>query len=204
MQFINMIRKTILFIVFYIFFAAVIKAQDPIDLSDDYVVYGVIIDGDTILISNIEEVIIFPKPKFKTRREWRKYYRLIRHVKKVYPLVKTAGETYDSIAANLLSMPTKKEQKIYVKQMEKEITAKYEGAIRKLTITQGKILLKLIDREIGETSYDLLKELKGSFTAFFWQTIARIFGQNLKIEFDAEGKDKLLDEIMILIENGQL
>jgi hypothetical protein len=103
-----------------------------------------------------------------------------------------------------MTLNTEKERRKYLNEVEKGIMAEYEDDIRRLTITQGKILLKLIDREIGETSYELLKELKGSFTAFFWQAIARIFGQNLKVEFDAEGEDWLINEIMILLENGQL
>ncbi len=181
-----------------------LRAQDSLNLSDDHVVYRVLIDGDTLLVSSIEEVIIFSRPKFKSRRQWRKYYRLVRHIKKVYPLAKMAGNKYDSISAHLMSMQTDKQRRIYIKLIEKDLMTEYEDDIRKLTITQGKILLKLIDREIGETSFDVLKELKGSFSAFFWQTLSRIFGQNLKSEFDPEGEDKLINEIMILIETGQL
>lgn len=178
--------------------------QDSIVLTDDFVLYRVIQDGDTILVSHIEEVHIYPRPKFKSRREWRKYYRLVRNVKKVYPYAKMAGAKYDTVASHLLSLKTEKEQKQYIKQVEKEIVDEYEDDLKKLTITQGRILLKLIDRETGETSYELLKELKGSFNAFFWQTLARIFGHNLKSEFDPEGEDKLLDEIMTLIEAGAI
>ena len=115
-----------------------------------------------------------------------------------------AGAEYDTVAKHMLTLNTERERRQYINQVEKEILDEYEGDLKKLTITQGRILLKLIDREIGETSYDLLKELKGTFSAFFWQTLARIFGHNLKSEFDPEGEDKLLNEIVILIENGQL
>jgi hypothetical protein len=115
-----------------------------------------------------------------------------------------AGAKYDTVAARLASLKTEKEQRQYIKQVEQEIVDEYEDDLKKLTITQGRILLKLIDRETGETSYELLKELKGSFNAFFWQTLARIFGHNLKSEFDPEGEDKLLDEIMSLIEAGAI
>ena len=104
----------------------------------------------------------------------------------------------------MMSLKTEREQRQYIKQVEAEIMDKYEDDLKGLNITQGRILLKLIDRETGETSYELLKELKGSFSAVFWQTLARIFGNNLKSEFDPEGEDKLLNEIMILMENGQL
>ncbi|MBN2522391.1 MAG: DUF4294 domain-containing protein [Bacteroidales bacterium] len=197
-------KRISIFFVFCFLFAFMIKAQDYSELTNENVFHIVVIEGDTIYISSIDEVIIFPKPKFNSKRQWRKYYRLIKHIKKVYPLVKAAGEKYDSISAKMMSLSTEKQKRIYIKLAEKEIMEEYEDDIRNLTITQGRILLKLIDREIGETSYDLLKELKSSFTAFFWQTIARIFGQNLKSEFDAEGEDRLINEIMILMENGQL
>ena len=108
------------------------------------------------------------------------------------------------MSAHLLTLKTEKDKRAYIKQVEREIHEEFEGDLKKLTITQGRILLKLIDREVGETSYDLLKEFKGTFSAFFWQTLARIFGHDLKSEFDPEGEDILLNEIVILIENGQL
>jgi hypothetical protein len=115
-----------------------------------------------------------------------------------------AGKKYDEVSEHMLSLTTERERREYIKQVEAEIMDEYEDDLKKLSITQGRILLKLIDREIGETSYDLLKELKGTFSAVFWQALARIFGNNLKSEFDPNGEDKLLNEIMILLENGQL
>jgi pyruvate dehydrogenase complex dehydrogenase (E1) component len=82
--------------------------------------------------------------------------------------------------------------------------AEFEDDLTKLTITQGRLLIKLIDRETGNTSFDLVKELRGSFSAFFWQAIARLFGSNLKSTFDKDGEDKLIDQILVLIDNGQL
>lgn len=180
------------------------KGQDTIDLSNADVLYQLILDDDTLLVSSIEEVHIYSKPQFDNRRDWRKYYKLVRNVKKVYPYAKYAGVQYDTIALHMLSLPTEKERRKYIKEVESEIMSEYEGELKKLTISQGRILLKLIDREIGETSYDLLKDLKGKFSAFFWQTLARIFGHNLKSEFDPDGEDKLLNEIILLIEAGQL
>ena len=198
-------RKLFIGILLFFLFSGLCKSQDTLTLSEANVLYGVITEeGDTLLLSYIDPIHVFPGHKFSSRREWRRYHRLVRNVKKVYPYAKMAGAKYDTVANRMLSMETEKERKKYIKQVEAEILDEYEDDLKKLTITQGRILLKLVDREIGETSYDLLKELKGSFTAFFWQTIARIFGNNLKSEFDPEGEDKLLNEIVILIENGQL
>ena len=97
-----------------------------------------------------------------------------------------------------------KKRKEFINEAEKELRNQFEDELKGLTITQGRILIKLIDRETGETSYELVKELKGSFSAVLWQTVARIFGSNLKSEFDPEGEDKLINEIVMLIEAGQL
>ena len=197
----------LLIAVFIIFLVNAVKAQDTIQLHKDdatYVLYGVIIDGDTLLLSSIDEVYIFPLRKFKSKRDLRRYRRLIRNVKKAYPYAKLAKAKLDEIEANFVKLKTEKARKDYIKQVEKEIKYEYEDELKKLTITQGRILIKLIDRETGETSYELVKQLRGSFSAFFWQALARLFGSNLKTEFDAQGEDKLINEIVILIENGQL
>jgi len=197
-------KYSLLLIVLLAFVPDIQGQQDSLILTDDNILYRVIVDGDTILVSHIEEVHIFSRPKFKTRREWRRYYRLVKNVKKVYPYAKMAGAKYDSVATHLASLETEREQRKYIKQVEQEIVDEYEDDLKKLTVTQGRILLKLIDRETGETSYELLRELKGTFNAFFWQTLARIFGHNLRSEFDPEVEDKLLEEIMILLEAGAL
>ncbi len=196
--------RFLIILVFSLSWCLTSTGQDTLTISEDDLLYGIIIDGDTILLSTIDEVIVFREPKFESKREWRRYHKLVKNVKKVYPYAKMAGEKYDTLSAVLMALETEREKKEFIKQVEKEIHEEFEGELRKLTITQGRILLKLIDREVGETSYDLLKELKGAFKAFFWQTLARLFGHNLKSEFDPEGEDFLLNEIVILIENGQL
>jgi hypothetical protein len=199
-----MIRKALPIVFLITCYLPFTKAQDTVLLPGTTLLYGIILDGDTILYSQIEEIYIFRTPKFENKRDWRRYHRLVRNVKVVFPYAKMAGEKYDSVEAHFMTLHTEKEKKAYIKQVEQEIMDEYEDDLKGLTITQGRILLKLIDREVGETSYDLLKEFKGFFSAFFWQTLARIFGHNLKSEFDPEIEDKLLNEIVILIENGQL
>jgi hypothetical protein len=184
---------------------SILKAQDTINLIGDHELYLVIQkNGDTILTSNIKEVVIYPKPKFSSKRDQRRYDRLYRNVLRVYPYAKMAGNEYRIISAHLLTLKTEKERKAYIDQVEKEIKDKYEDDLKELTITQGRILLKLIDRETGETSYDILKDYKNSFSAIFWQALARIFGHNLKSEFEPEGEDKLINEILLQIENSKI
>jgi len=99
-------------------------------------------------------------------------------------------------------MKTEREKREYIAKVEKELINQYEKELTKLTISQGKMLIKLIDRETGLTSYELVKELKGGFSATFWQGIARIFGSNLKLKFDPQGEDKILNELIFLYEQG--
>jgi hypothetical protein len=196
-------QRTI-FIISIVLIPILSKAQDTIATAGNNVLYGLVIDGDTIFVSTIKEVYILPVRKFKSKRDMRRYSRLVRNVKRVYPYAKLAKRKYDEVSAKLATLETEKQKRAYMNQVEDEIKIEFEGELKKLTISQGIILIKLIDREIGETSYDLLKELKGNFSAFFWQALARIFGHNLKSNFDANGDDKLINEIVMLIENGQL
>jgi hypothetical protein len=197
-------KKLILYISCSFVLTAISKSQDTIPITDDHIVQGIIIGSDTVLISRIEPVHIYRRPTFDSRRDWRRYRRLVHNVKKVYPYAKMAGEKYDIVSQHLLTLKTERERKKYIDQVEQEIKDEFEGDLKRLTITQGRILLKLIDREVGETSYVLLKDFKGNFSAFFWQALARIFGHNLKSEFDPEGEDELLNEIVLMIESGQL
>lgn len=196
--------KKLFYISVFLLSPLLVFGQDTIDVMGGQVLYGLVVDGDTILVSTIKEVYVLPMHKFETKREMRKYRRLVRNIKVVLPYAKLAKKKYDEVVDNLEKLETEKEKKEYMKQVEEELKDEFEEDLKKLTVTQGRILLKLLDREIGETSYDLLKEFRGTFSAFFWQTLARIFGHNLKSEFDPEGEDRLLNEIVMLIENGQL
>lgn len=201
----DVMRKLLLFLLlaFPGFYA--LKSQDTIRYEKgNIVLYGIILDGDTLLMSSIDEVYIFPRRRFSSEWDYRKYQRLIRNVKKAYPYARLAKTKFDEVNAHFATLKSEKAKKAYIKQVEKEIKDQFEDELKKLTITQGRILIKLIDREVGETSYDLVKELRGSFSAFFWQTVARLFGSNLKNRFDAEGEDKLMNEIVIMIERGVL
>jgi hypothetical protein len=193
---------------FFILFISVLinnaKANDTLDYSKVDTLPVIIQNGDTIYVSEIPEIIIQNPPSFQSQRNNRRYERLIRNVKIVYPYAKMAGAKYKEVTAHMITLKTEKEKKAYLKEVEKEIMSQYEDELKHLTVTQGRILLKLIDREIGETSFDLLKDLKGSFTAIFWQTLARIFGHNLKSEFDPTGEDMLLNDILLQIDAGQL
>jgi hypothetical protein len=182
-----------------------VTAQDTIRLKlGDYPVYGIVQNGDTTYMSVIEEAVIQPRKHKAAARDLRQYRRLIYNVKTVYPYAKLAGVKFGEVSTHLQTLKTGKEQREYIKQVEQDILKQYEADLKNLSITQGRILIKLIDRETNKTSYEVVKDLRGSFQAAFWQAIARIFGSNLKTEFDPEGEDMMLNEIMIMIEKGQL
>jgi hypothetical protein len=182
----------------------VIRPDSIPTTGDIYVARAVIIDGDTIWVAELDEIYIFPTKKFKNRWEYRRYTRLIYNVKKAYPWAKLAGEKLAEVEAEMLLLETEKEQREYIKKIEDELLGEYTDDLKKLTITQGRILIKLVDRETGDTSYELVRELRGKLSAVFWQALARLFGSNLKSEYDAYGEDRLIEEIIILIEAGQL
>lgn len=165
------------------------------------VVKGTVYEGDTIPVVDLKEVIVFSWGVM-TKKAERQLTRLMKNVKVVYPYAKLAGiklVEYEDVLANVES---NKERRQIMKQVEKEIEAEYGQELRDLTITQGKILLKLIDRETGNSSYDLVSDLRGEFLAVFYQAFARLFTYDLKVKYDPKGEDKDIEMIIMLIESG--
>jgi hypothetical protein len=197
-----------LIITFLIFSLATLNAQKLIDdstaIKDFNVLNQIFRDGDTLLHSTIKEVSVYPEPQFSSRRDLRRYERLIYNIKIVHPYAVMAADMLNELNQTFTELKTERERQQFVKQVERKLMNEFEDELKSLTITQGRLLIKLIDRETGNTSYELLRELRGSFSAFFWQAVARLFGSNLKTTFDADGEDKLIDQIIILMENGQI
>lgn len=155
--------------------------------------------GDSIATVHILPVYVFDRPA-----DLRRYRRLVDAVKKVYPIAKIARAKMADMEKVLCSLPTKKEQKAYIKRVYNEIKAEYTPVLKRMTRTQGKVLLKLIDRETEYTAYEVLREFRGGFIAGFWQGVSRIFGQNLKAEYDREGEDRIIEQIVLYYEAGLL
>lgn len=153
---------------------------------------------------SIATVHMMPLYKYNRGIDARRYYRLIRTVKKVYPLAQIARNEMANMEAELRQIPTLKEQKEFVKGVEKRIVEQYTPLIKRMTLYEGKILCKLIDRETEFTAYEVIKEFRGRFVAGFWQGIARIFGNNLKLEYEREGDDKIMEQIVLYHEAGLL
>lgn len=171
--------------------------------EEDPVITRAVVEGsDTLPVIDLPEVRVYEKRDFEYLYLKRRYRRMIRNIKKAYPYARIAADELKKLDDHLLTLDNEKERKAYVNQAEKDIMKRFEKEVRKLTVTQGIILVKLIDRETGRTSYQVIKELKGGFTAFFWQGIARIFGNNLKTEYDPEDQDRVMEDIVLGIEAG--
>jgi len=163
-----------------------------------------ILGNDTVYLAFLRDIYVFPKMKFKSKRQEEFYWRTVRDVKKALPYAKIVSSELIRVNTLLGDINKENERKRYLARYEKEIFKRYEPELRKLTLNQGRLLLKLIDRECNSTSYDLIKNYRGSVSAFFWQGVARIFGSNLKSEYDSKGNDKIVERVILLVEAGQL
>lgn len=197
-------------IILLTFWTLNISAQDTTRVHADslpdrfYLLENVERGGETLPEIEIDEVNVIRKAGFKQRFQWWRYRRLVYNVKRVYPYAIIVRESLESVNDTLSTMPDDRERRKFLRSYEKAIFSEYEDDMRQMTITQGKILIKLIDRETQNTSFDLIKDHRGSFTAVFWQGIARIFGTNLKAEYDAEGEDYLIEKVIYELDAGRL
>lgn len=164
----------------------------------------IVVQGDTIPFFSLKEVEVISLEIPKTKKAKRRLSKLVKNVKKVYPYAKLAGIQLKKYENLLLAAESDKERKKIMKKAEQEIKEEYGGDLKNLTFSQGKILIKLLDRETGESSFELVQELRGKFTAFWYQTFAKLWGYNLKVKYDPEGEDKQIETIVRLIERGQI
>ena len=200
------------FVLFGIFlFVTDISGQgDSLKFKNDtlsgkfYLLQKVNRDGVTMPEVEIKEVKVIAPPGTEKKSEYRKYERLVSNIKRVYPYAVMVRYRLIQVNMDLQNIKNEKERKEYLKTVEKNVFANYEGDIQQMTITQGRLLIKLIDRETQNTSFELIKEYRGKLTAAFWQGIARIFGTNLKEEYDGYGDDALIELIIRDIEAGIL
>ena len=153
---------------------------------------------------SVQNIAVLPIYVFRRPADLRKYQRMVIAVKKTYPIAKVARQRMAEMEEKLLTLPTRKAQKAYTKQVEQQIKEEYTPVLKKMTRSQGKVLLKLIARETEYSSYEIVREFRGGFTAGFWQGVAKIFGANLKTEYDREDEDRMLEQIVTLYEAGLL
>ena len=154
-------------------------------------------NGDTTYYDTIDPVWVFAKGLKSKKKDWRKYYRLVYNFARVYPYAIAAGRLDDVADSTIQAQKMNRRAKDkYVAGLQKDLFADFGGALRGMTISQGALLLKLIDRESGKTSYDIIKEYKSGIAAGFWNGIAKMFDNTLKAGYDAEGADKDTEELI--------
>jgi hypothetical protein len=190
-------KRLFIFTLFLYFACFPAKAQN----FDIVVVKAKIVEGDTIPLIDLPQVNIRGFVIFRSPADQRRFERLVRNVKKVYPYAMLAGIKLNEYDAMMAGLPEKEQRKL-LKRAEDELKAEFGDELKALNFTQGKILLKLVDRQTGNPTYHIVKELRGSFVAFFWQNLSRLFGYNLKEKYDPEGKDRDIEAIVQMIENG--
>lgn len=159
------------------------------------------------VIENGDSVAVFhltPVRKYARKPDMRRYARLVRAVKRVYPIAEEARVLMRTMESELLALPNKKQQKMYIKGIEKRLVREYTPVLKKMTIYDGSVLLKLIDRQVDDTAFDIIKEFRGGFEAGLWQALAKMFGNNLKTDYDPDNDDMLLEQIVNLYEKGLL
>ena len=163
-----------------------------------------IVDGkDTVFVDEIRASKVYSRVPRQKGREWRKYYRLVHNFSKAYPYALVAKKLVveaDSIIAADRLKGAKREK--YISKVQTELFEVFEGQMRKLTVSQGALIMKLVDREVGKSSYSIIKGYKSGATAAFWQGIAKIFGSDLKKPYDPEGEDKAVEELVQIWEDG--
>lgn len=162
--------------------------------------------GDTVRMTVLRDIYIYPPMKFKNKKQEEFYWRTVRDVRKTLPYAKLAFSTLCETYEYIQTIPDKKQREKHLKRLEKDIFEQYKPVVKSMTKRQGKVLLKLINRETDQSSFNIVKAFLGSFRAGFWQTFGRFFGMNMKAGFNPEKNDEdaIIDRIATLIEQGAL
>lgn len=209
-------KKLLCILMCVMMFSSFALAQDHINPEDRVVdmdsptfvpmvhIGKVKLGGDSIQYVRTSNVYVFPPIEFKDDKQRMAYNRLVYNIKKTLPIAKECNQMILETGAYLETIPNKKEREAHIKRVEKEIWETYKPRMKKLTFTQGKLLIKLIDRECHSTSYDLVKAFLGPVRAGFYQIFAWGFGSSLKKRYDPKGADRLVERIVLQVEAGQL
>lgn len=161
-------------------------------------------EGDSITRVDFYPLRVYPPLTFKSRRSERAYYKLVRDVKRTLPLARMINQILIETYEYMQTLPEGKAREEHIKRVEKGLKEQYTPMMKKLTFSQGKLLIKLVDRECNQTSYELVKAFVGPFRAGFYQTFASMFGASLKKEYDPDADDALTERVILMVESGQL
>ncbi len=193
-------KKRLLFFICIYLFAGKAFSQSDTTYRLPYIVE----DGDTIPMVMLHTVTVVDSLNPEYYKKLQAYYRLRHNVLKVYPYARLLAVKLNEINVHLSTLQTKKERKQYMKEAEEQLKKDFEKDLKSFSVSQGQVFTKLIDRETGHSSYELIKDLRGSIKAFFWQNFALVFGQDLKARYDPNGEDAPIEGIVQQIEAGKL
>lgn len=167
--------------------------------------YWAVIEGDTVKVIQMKPFYVYKDlPKFKNKRQEKFYKKTVRDVKKTLPYAKLIYDILVETYQYMETLPDDEARQKHIETMEDELFKQYKPILKKLTYSQGKMLIKLVNRECNQSSYEIIRAFLGSFRAGFWQTFGKLFGVTLKEEWDPEGKDRDIERICVLIEQGTL
>lgn len=197
-------KFNIVFVLLLILFPLEASSQFYSEALGGYMLNQVVYKGDTIPFVELKEVPVYPKLKNKKLEKF--YWKTVRDVKLVYPYVKIVAKEYAMINAKFDTIVDKKQRMKYTKKYEKQLLKKYEPTMREFTLSQGKMMIKLIDREMDKTGYALIKEIRGGFVAWWWQLFAKMVGADLKEDFNTSKReqDRIIERVITLYEAGVL
>lgn len=198
-------RSSLFITLFLLSFTSFAQTEEEIKIppSKGIVLPALVVGTDTFAYIGLPVVTVETPMSFKTKRQYAQWTRLKYNVKKVYPYAIIASARLKEYEQVLEKMPNEELRKAYMKEAEKKLDKEFGDQLRNLTLTQGRILIKLIDRETGHSSYDLIRQLRGNFSAFMWQSLASLFGSSLKTEYDGAGEDQMIELAIKQIESGE-
>ncbi len=197
-------KRLLLISLFISSIAFAARSQEQTTTIQGYIVPICVHKGDTIPSLKLPTVYVFKPLEFKNKKQQQAYSRLVRNVKKTLPIAKEVNRAIIETYEYLQTLPDEKARQKHLNLVEKSIKEQYTPVMKKLTFSQGKLLIKLINRETDSSSYELVKAFLGPFKAGFYQAFAALFGASLKKEYDPEGDDILTERVILLIESGQL
>ncbi len=164
---------------------------------------AIVLGNDTLPYINLGNVDVVTDFVFKDQKLREQWTRTRAYVKKVYPYAILASAKLQEFDRQLAAITNEKERDKYIKKCEKELRAQFETELKGLSVAQGRILMKLIYRETGKTTYDIVKQMRGGFEAGMWQAVARLFGNNMKTTYDARVEDIMIEKAVRLVETGR-
>ena len=189
---------------FFSFIAVHMNAQEQTTTINGYLVPACIYEGDTIASLRMPTLYCFKPLNFKNKKQRQQYTRLVRNVKKTLPIAKEVNRAIIETYEFLQTLPDEKARQKHLNAVEKSVKEQYTPRMKQLTFSQGKLLIKLINRETDSSSFELVKAFLGPFKAGFYQAFAAIFGASLKKEYHPEGEDAMVEQIVLLVESGQI